>query len=293
MKKFEPYIKIAIDEAKESLREGNHGFGAVIILNGEIISQSHDKEVTLKDPTFHAELDVIRLASKKLNGKLNGCSIISTHEPCPMCATAILWSGISEVIFGYSIADSIKEGRKRINIKCSEIFERADSKIKVIEGVLKNECSLLYNKDVRKSIKQLRNIDSEKLKILSQELSHKRKDWFIKNGSNFLDDNKNILENAYEIFLNKLGIKKNEVPIVEKNKNRIIIHSINFCSTLEACKILNLDTRYVCKNLNEEATDVLLKEVNQKLKFSRNYNKLRPFSEYCEKEIHIVSGDTA
>jgi tRNA(adenine34) deaminase len=288
MKEFESFIKIAIEEAKESLREGNHGFGAIITLNGEIISQSHDREVTLNDPTFHAELDVIRLASKKLNGKLNGSSIISTHEPCPMCASAIVWSGISEVVFGYSIEDSIKEGRKRINIKCTEIFERAGSNIKVIGGVLKEECSLLYNQEVRKSIKQLRNADVEEIKLLSQELMQKRKKWFIKNKRDLLNEDETVLENAYKIFLRKLGISADEALIVERDENKIIIYSKNFCPTLEACKILNLDTRYICKILNEEATDALLKEINPNLKFTRNYNKLRPFTEYCEEEIQIT-----
>ncbi len=68
-------METAIEGAKLSLREGNHGFGAVVVLNGKIISQSRDKEVSNYDPTFHAELDAIRIASKKLKGSLNGCTI--------------------------------------------------------------------------------------------------------------------------------------------------------------------------------------------------------------------------
>lgn len=289
MKEYKSHMKVAIDEAKISLCEGNHGFGAVIISDGKIISQSHDKEETENDPTFHAELDAIRIASQKLKRKLSGCSIISTHEPCPMCASAIVWSGISEVVYGHSIADSINEGRKRINIKCKEIFEKADANINVVEGILKKECAVLYNEDVRKNVKKLRNINSEKLELLSQELSQKRKEWFIENGNKLLRNDKNVLENAYEIFLHKLCISKDEAPVVARFENKIVIHSKNFCPTLEACKILNLDTRYICKKLNEEATNLLLKNINPHLKFSRNYNKLRPYSEYCEEEIHIES----
>lgn len=123
---------------------------------------------------------------------------------------------------------------------------------------------------------------------LSSELSKKRKDWFEKNKGNLLNNDKDLLENAYEIFLKKLSINKNEAPVVEKQKNKIVIHSKNFCPTLEACKILGLDTRKICKKINEEATDKLLKKINPNLKFSRNYNKLRPYSEYCEEEIHIT-----
>jgi tRNA(Arg) A34 adenosine deaminase TadA len=284
-KKFEPYMKVAIEEAKVSLYEGNHGFGSVIVLNGEVIAKSHDREVTLKDPTHHAELDSIRLASQKLNGNLTGCTIISTHEPCPMCASAIIWAGITEVVYGYSIKDSIKEGRKRINITSKELFQIAKARINVLEGVLKNDCSILYNKEVRNSIKQLRNIDSDRLNQLSQELLHKRKAWFIKNKNILVMKGKKDLDTAYGIFLKKLNICPIDAPIVRSYKNKIVIHSKNFCPTLEACKILNLDTRYICRNLNEEATDLLMKEVNPSLSFQRNYKKIRPYSAYCEEMI--------
>lgn len=288
MKFFETYMKIAVEEARKSLREGNHGFGAVIILDGELICQTHDKEVTLQDPTSHAEMEAIRLASTILNGKLTGCAMISTHEPCPMCSSAIVWSGISQVIYGYSIEDSIKEERKRINIKCKEIFERAGAEIKVVDGVMKDECSILYNKDVRKSIKQLKDIDSDKAKMLSIEISQKRKDWFKNTGFSLINENNNTLENAYKIFLKKLGISSIEAPVIERSENKLVIHSKNFCPTLEACKILNLDTRYICKEINEKAMDALLKEIDPRLNFTRNYDNLRPFSGYCEEEIFIL-----
>ena len=60
---------------------------------------------------------------------------------------------------------------------------------------------------------------------------------------------------------------------------------MNFCPTLEACKILNLDTRKICKLYNENATDVLIKQIDKNLIFVRNYKKLRPYSEYCEEMI--------
>jgi len=72
---------------------------------------------------------------------------------------------------------------------------------------------------------------------------------------------------------------------VDKNEEKIVIHSMNFCPTLEACKILNLDTRVVCKEFSEVPTDVLLKLLNPRLSFHRNYEKLRPYSPYCEEII--------
>ena len=125
---------------------------------------------------------------------------------------------------------------------------------------------------------------------MSEELCLKRLEWFNSIGKTLVDKNKSDVENAYEIFIEKLGIKREEAPIVEKSDERIVIHSKNFCPTLEACKILNLDTRYICSELNEKPMDLLIKAINPDLHFSRNYEKLRPYAEFCEEEILIKNG---
>ena len=71
----------AIEEAKISLQEKNHGFGAVIVKNGELIAKAHDTERTTGDSTAHAEMTVIRSASSKFGKDLSGCVMIATHEP--------------------------------------------------------------------------------------------------------------------------------------------------------------------------------------------------------------------
>ena len=115
-KHYEEFMKIAIIEAKTSLKEGNKGFGAVVAKDGRVIVSAHDTEVTDQDSTAHAEINAIRKASKFYRKDLTGCLIISTHEPCPMCTGSIIWSNISEVVYGVSIRDSIKAGRDMINL---------------------------------------------------------------------------------------------------------------------------------------------------------------------------------
>ena len=80
-------------------------------------------ENTEHDPTSHAEINVIKEASKILGKRLSGCILISTHEPCPMCATAVVWAGITDIAYGYSIDKAISQKRKRINLPCREIFD--------------------------------------------------------------------------------------------------------------------------------------------------------------------------
>ena len=81
---FDGIMKVAIEEARVSLREGNRGFGAVVVKKNRIISRAHDCEETQADPTAHAEMGAIRDACVQLGKDLSSCAIVSTHEPCPM-----------------------------------------------------------------------------------------------------------------------------------------------------------------------------------------------------------------
>jgi len=290
MNNLEKFMGVAIREARKSLQKGNSGFGAVIIRNGVLTSKAHDTDKTSKDPTAHAEIEAIRIASRRVNGDFDNCMLVSTHEPCPMCATAIVWAGIKRVAFGYSIRDSLTQGRTRIDLSCKDLFRRAGASIDIIGDVKKAECSLLYNDQVRKSIKQLRGADSVMLSQLAKKLSDKRIRWFRHQEMQPVTEDP--LYAAYQLFLKKLGLKADEAPIVDKQKSRLVIHSKNFCPTLEACKILDLDTRVICKQISEGPTRDLLRQLNPNLNFARNYDCLRPYEPYCE-EMIILDGPFA
>lgn len=287
---LDQFMRIAVDEAKTSLREGNNGFGAVIVKDGRIIASSHDKEDSEGDPTSHAELNVIRAASRKLGKKLSGCVLISTHEPCPMCSAAIVWSGIQAVAYGYSIKEALTQNRKRMNFSCVELFDRLNAAIKIHEGILIDECSILYRDDVRKEIDRLRCADDQTLLELNENSICRRTKWFRENRDRFYFISQDLLDSGYRLLLERFRISPDEAPVVHKTDKTIVFHSMNFCPTLEACRILGLDTRRVCKKLNENSTDTLLKQIDSRLNFSRNYTKLRPYTEYCEEYISLSEG---
>jgi len=284
---IDSYMEIAIQEARISLQEGNNGFGAVVIKNGKIISKSRDKEETDNDPTSHAEINAIREASRVSGKNLNNCLLVCTYEPCPMCATAIIWTGISEIAYGYSIKDAIQEGKNRIDISCEEIFQRAGYSIRINRGVLHEKCSILYRKSVRNEIKKLRTVTPMDLEFLNKSIMKKRLDWFKKHSFVFKNKEKDLLEVAYELLMDKLEITPKGAPIKEKTRKRLLFHSMNFCPTLEACKILGLDTRYICKILNEKPTNMLVKQIDERLSYHRNYEKLRQYCDYCEEMIQL------
>jgi len=285
--KLDQYMELAIREAEVSLREGNNGFGAVIMRDSKIIASSHDKESTEQDPTSHAEFNVIKEASKILGKKLSECILVSTPEPCPMCAFAIIWSGITTVAYGYSIKEAIRQKRKRIDFPCKDVFDKANANIVVYPGIMKEECSVLYREDVRKEIENLRNADDRTLNLLCDDSINRRTKWFQENKRNFNFTDNYPLTSGYRLLLERLHITTEEAPVIRKTDKEIVFHSKNFCPTLEACKILSLDTRRICRKMNEASTNILIKQIDSRLAFSRNYDKLRPYSEYCEEIITL------
>lgn len=108
------FIEEAIKEADKNgfnnFKDGGP-FGAVIEKDGKIIARGHNSVILSKDPTAHAEVNAIRIASKELGTHdLSGCTLYTSAEPCPMCLSAIIWSNIKNVYFGNTKKDAEEIG---------------------------------------------------------------------------------------------------------------------------------------------------------------------------------------
>ena len=105
------FLKTAIELAQSNIDNGGGPFGAIIVKDGKIIAQSANSVTNDNDPTAHAEVNAIRLASKKLETfDLSGCEIYSSCEPCPMCLGAIYWAKIDKLFFAGTQTDAEDAG---------------------------------------------------------------------------------------------------------------------------------------------------------------------------------------
>jgi tRNA(Arg) A34 adenosine deaminase TadA len=137
----EDFMRIAIEEAKK----GDSPYGAVIVKYNEVIAKAYNTTKRDNDPSAHAEVNVIRsLTTRIKNPSLEGYTIYTTGEPCPMCSTACVWAGISEIVYGASIQDLILVNQSQISISCEEIIAKGFRNIKVTKGVLREECLQLF-----------------------------------------------------------------------------------------------------------------------------------------------------
>lgn len=94
-------MALAIQQARFAADEGEVPVGAVVTRNGEVVSVGRNRREYGKNALYHAELEAIDTACKKLGGwRLWECEMYVTLEPCPMCAGAIVNARIKKVYFG-------------------------------------------------------------------------------------------------------------------------------------------------------------------------------------------------
>lgn len=134
-------MMMAIEEARKGIREGNRGYGALVVRKARVLTRAHATTTTEQDVTAHAEIKAIRFASKKLRmTSLEECTIVATSEPCPMCAATIRWAGIRRIVYGVSREETMRlAGGSRADVSGGKPGWMTE----VISGVLRDGCLAL------------------------------------------------------------------------------------------------------------------------------------------------------
>lgn len=101
------YIRMACKLADENIDRGGGPFGAVIVRNGEVLATGCNSVTLDNDPTAHAEVNAIRNACRKVgNFKLEGSTIYTSCEPCPMCLSSLYWAGVDRIFYANTQHDA-------------------------------------------------------------------------------------------------------------------------------------------------------------------------------------------
>ena len=145
------FMKAALKCAQTALSEGEVPIGAVVVLDGKIISRGHNRRTKKQIATAHAEVEAIEKACKKLNSwRIPDCELYVTLEPCPMCMGAMLNARIKKVYFGAYEA----KGRSMTNELASANL--LNHTVEVEGGVMEEECKTILSTffaDMRKKCK--------------------------------------------------------------------------------------------------------------------------------------------
>ena len=134
------FMTCALKCAQKALSEGEVPIGAVVVMDGKVISRGHNRRTKRQIATAHAEIEAIEKACKKLKSwRIPECELYVTLEPCPMCLGAMLNARIKKVYFG---AYEAKGRSKTYELANSNLLNH---KIEVEGGVMEEECSAILS----------------------------------------------------------------------------------------------------------------------------------------------------
>jgi tRNA(adenine34) deaminase len=133
-------MRAALDEARRGLAAGEVPVGAVLVVNGLIVSRAYNQPIAASDPTAHAEILALREAARACgNYRLTDATVYVTVEPCLMCVGALVHARVREVVYG---AAEPKWGALASTMRALE-SPGVNHRFTVTGGVLEHECRAL------------------------------------------------------------------------------------------------------------------------------------------------------
>jgi tRNA(adenine34) deaminase len=136
----ESWMRLALEQARAARAMQEVPIGCVVVYepSGKVIGCGHNRRISDRDPTAHAEILAIREAAREIGDwRLEACALVVTLEPCPMCAGAIVNARIPRLVYG---CDDPKAGAVRTLFRLCE-DERLNHRVTVTAGVLAEECA--------------------------------------------------------------------------------------------------------------------------------------------------------
>ncbi|MFL6310800.1 MAG: tRNA adenosine(34) deaminase TadA [Terriglobales bacterium] len=145
------WMERALELAGLAAEAGEVPVGALVIKDGEIVGQGHNRNLLDNDPTAHAEIVALRQAAARLgNHRLTGCTMVATIEPCSMCAGALIHARIARLVYGAADPKAGAAGSILQVINHASLNHRME----LTAGVLAEKCSEILQKFFRQKRQQ-------------------------------------------------------------------------------------------------------------------------------------------
>ena len=140
-----------------------------------------------------------------------------------------------------------------------------------------------FEERVQRTIEQLKH---ESFRAIATDITQKRMAWLDRTLPEKPGYDQFTPREAYEmLFFEHMKLERSELPVISESPDEIVWLSRNRCSLLEACIALGLDTRKMCRPVNEKATQAFLSRINPQLRFHRSYEEIRPYAAHCREKI--------
>ncbi len=143
---MDPFLKAALDEARQGRAEGGIPIGSVLVYRGEIIGRGHNRRVQRGSPILHAEMDALESAGRRLARVYRESALYTTLSPCAMCSGAIVLYGIPRVVAGENRSFVGEEGWLRSRGIAVEVLQ--DEECVALMKAFVQEHPDLWNEDI-------------------------------------------------------------------------------------------------------------------------------------------------
>ncbi|HEM8137629.1 TPA: nucleoside deaminase [Providencia rettgeri] len=141
-------LAVATDAAKK----GNEPFGAILVKSNQIVMIGENHIHTESDPTYHAEIGLIRkFCSEHKITDLSEYTLYTSCEPCCMCSGAMVWSQLGRMVYSLSHDELAEIAGFNIMLGSDEIFAKSPFKPTVVKGILKEHATTIYKQYFKRS----------------------------------------------------------------------------------------------------------------------------------------------
>ncbi len=141
-------MRQALSLAYSAKEHGNHPFGALLILDGEVVLTAENTVITSQNPLHHAELNLMnKISQSNLSARdISRAVLVTSTEPCAMCSGAIVWGGVKHVIYGCPCESLGQLAGDDFLIPCRNILCLSKHFAVCVEGpILQNEAVNVHN----------------------------------------------------------------------------------------------------------------------------------------------------
>jgi tRNA(Arg) A34 adenosine deaminase TadA len=144
-------LRAAIALSVRARDRGNAPYGALLAdASGNVRPEAENTQVTERDCTGHAELNLMYEASRRFDpAELARCTVYASGEPCPMCAGAIYSGGVGRVVFALSLTTMNELAGERvdsISLRCAEVLGRGTRATAVVGPALETEARRVFGR---------------------------------------------------------------------------------------------------------------------------------------------------
>jgi tRNA(adenine34) deaminase len=133
------FMGLALDEARAAAQAGDVPVGAVVVVAGAVVGRGHNRREANADPTAHAEIEALREAARAIGHWRVEGTLYVTHEPCPMCAGALVNARVARLVYG---CPNPKAGAV-VSLYQIPTDARLNHRLEVVGGIRTDECAAL------------------------------------------------------------------------------------------------------------------------------------------------------